>query len=65
MAVFAFADMTLDTEVFELRRDGTPVRMEPQTFDVLVYLVRNRDRVVSKEELMDEVWGGGSSARRQ
>ena len=32
--------------------------MEPQAFDVLVYLVRHRDRVVSKDELMDQVWGG-------
>jgi pimeloyl-ACP methyl ester carboxylesterase/DNA-binding winged helix-turn-helix (wHTH) protein len=33
------------------------VAVEPQVFDVLVYLVRHRDRVVSKEELLDEVWG--------
>ena len=32
--------------------------MEPQTFDVLAYLVAHRDRVVAKEELMDEVSGG-------
>ncbi len=48
----------LDEEVFELRRDGHPVALEPQAFDVLVHLVRHRDRVVPKEELMDEVWGG-------
>ena len=32
--------------------------MEPQTFDVLAYLVAHRDRVVPKDELMDAVWGG-------
>ncbi len=56
---FAFDDgLVLDTARFELRRDGRPVPIEPQTFDVLSYLVSHRDRVVSKEELMDAVWGG-------
>ena len=57
MAV-AFAGMELDAARFELRRGGTPVPMEPQAFDVLVYLVQHRDRVVAKEELMDQIWGG-------
>ena len=57
MAV-AFAGMELDAARFELRRDGRPVPMEPQAFDVLVYLVQHRDRVVAKEELMDQIWGG-------
>ena len=48
----------LDPVLFELRRDGRRVPMEPQAFDVLAYLVSHRDRVVSKEELMDAVWGG-------
>ena len=48
----------VDLTVFELRRDGVSVPVEPQAFDVLLYLVRHRDRVVAKEELMDEVWGG-------
>ncbi len=50
--------LELDETLFELRRDGLAVSLEPQAFDVLVHLVRNRDRVVAKEELMDEVWGG-------
>ena len=50
--------LVLDTALFELRRNGRAVRMEPQTFDVLTYLVSHRDRVVPKEELMDAVWGG-------
>ena len=48
----------LDEGLFELRRDGVSVSLEPQAFDVLLYLIRHRDRVVAKEELMDEVWGG-------
>ena len=56
---FAFDDgLVLDTARFELRRDGRPVPVEPQTFDVLSYLLSHRERVVSKEELMDAVWGG-------
>jgi len=57
-AVIAFDDLELDAALFELRRDGTKVPMEPQTFDVLAYLVAHRDRVVPKDELMDAVWGG-------
>ena len=54
----AFGDLELDLSLFELRRQGVRVPMEPQALDVLVYLVENRDRVISKEELMDQVWGG-------
>jgi DNA-binding winged helix-turn-helix (wHTH) protein len=55
---FAFGELRLDPDRLELRRRGALVPLEPQAFDVLVYLVRNRDRVVAKEELMDQVWGG-------
>jgi DNA-binding winged helix-turn-helix (wHTH) protein len=56
--VVAFGDLELDSALFELRRGGTRVPIEPQTFDVLAYLVMNRHRVVAKVELMDAVWGG-------
>jgi DNA-binding winged helix-turn-helix (wHTH) protein len=54
---YLFEDCELDSDLFELRRAGESVRIEPQVFDVLVHLVHHRDRVVSKEELLDEVWG--------
>jgi DNA-binding winged helix-turn-helix (wHTH) protein len=54
---YLFEDCELDTDLFELRRAAEPVKIEPQVFDVLVHLVRHRDRVVPKEELLDEVWG--------
>jgi Transcriptional regulatory protein, C terminal len=38
----------------------SPVHVEPQVFDLLVYLVQNRDRVVSKDDLIASVWGGRS-----
>lgn len=53
-----FGGLELDTDRLELRSDGRRLPLEPQAFDVLVYLVENRDRVVAKEELMDQVWGG-------
>src|SRR5215475_6358180 len=48
----------LDTETRELRRGAEPIAVEPQVFDLLVYLVQNRDRVVSKDDLIGSVWGG-------
>src|SRR5262245_35483052 len=54
---FCFDDRTLDTDTLELLAGDTPVDVEPQVFAVLVHLVRHRDRVVAKEELLDEVWG--------
>jgi TolB-like protein len=55
---FLFADHTLDTERRELRRGSRAIAVEPQVFDLLVYLVRNRDRVVSKDDLIASVWEG-------
>jgi DNA-binding winged helix-turn-helix (wHTH) protein/predicted ATPase len=55
--IHAFGDNELDTERFELRRNGERHHVEPQVFDVLVYLVEHRDRVVAREELLAQVWG--------
>jgi DNA-binding winged helix-turn-helix (wHTH) protein len=55
---FLFGDHTLDTDRRELRRGSEPIAVEPQVFDLLVYLVQNRDRVVSKDDLIASVWGG-------
>jgi len=54
----SFGDYDIDVERRELRRAKTPVHVEPQVFDLLVYLVKNRDRVVSKDDLIASVWGG-------
>lgn len=55
---FLFDDHVLDVARRELRRGLAPIAVEPQVFDVLVYLVQNRDRVVSKDDLIAAVWGG-------
>jgi TolB-like protein len=55
---FIFTNHILDTERRELRRGSRSVAVEPQVFDLLVHLVQNRDRVVSKDDLIASVWGG-------
>src|SRR5262245_20261465 len=55
---FLFTDHTLDTDRRELRHGSEPVAVEPQVFDLLIYLVQNRDRVVSKDDLIASVWDG-------
>jgi TolB-like protein len=55
---FCFSDQILDVGRRELRRGREAVAVEPQVFDLLVYLVENRDRVVSKDDLIAAVWRG-------
>jgi pimeloyl-ACP methyl ester carboxylesterase/DNA-binding winged helix-turn-helix (wHTH) protein len=55
--IFVFGDCELDLERFELRRAGRRQPVEPQVFDLLAVLIRERRRVVPKEELLDTVWG--------
>jgi len=55
--IFVFGDCELDLDRFELRRGGQPRPVEPQVFDLLAVLIRERHRVVPKEELLDIVWG--------
>src|SRR5207344_1000851 len=54
----SFGDYEIDIERREIRRAKTLVHVEPQVFDLLVYLVENRDRVVSKDDLIGSIWGG-------
>jgi TolB-like protein len=56
--MFRFADHELDLRRHELRRAGEVVHIEPQVFDLLAFLLRNRDRIVSKDEILDAVWDG-------
>jgi len=55
--IYAFGEFELDIRLFELRCAGMAVGIEPQVFDVLALLLRERDRVVSKEKILDSVWG--------
>ena len=54
--VLSFLDHELDRDLFELRRAGNPVSLEPRALELLLYLAENRERVVAKEELFEKVW---------
>jgi len=56
--IYRFEDYVFDTARRELRRGVTVVPVEPQVFDLLAYLIANRERVVSKEDLLAAVWQG-------
>ena len=58
MLLFRFENCSLDTDRRELHRAGESVAVEPQVFDLLTYLVENRDRVVTKDDLIAAVWSG-------
>ena len=56
--LYSFETYALDTGTRELKRGTELVPLEPQVFDLLVFLIENRDRVVSKDDLMASVWRG-------
>jgi DNA-binding winged helix-turn-helix (wHTH) protein len=56
--IYQFAGCTLDTARRELRLGDDLVAIEPQVFDVLTFLIEARDRVVSRDDLLDAVWHG-------
>ena len=56
--LYFFEDFSLDCDRRELRRGNELLSVEPQVFDLLQYLIRNRDRVVSKDDLISVVWHG-------
>lgn len=53
---YRFGELELDTESHQLRRSGTPIELWPKVFDLLRYLIEQRGRLVSKQELLDRVW---------
>lgn len=55
---WAFGDFRLDPERFQLSCRGEPVRLEPQVLSLLIHLVRNRDHMVTKDEIVAAVWQG-------
>ncbi len=55
---YHFENYVLDSNRRELLCGSKAVALEPQVFDLLVYLLQNRERVVSKDDLIEAVWGG-------
>jgi len=56
--IYVFEDFELDTSKVELRHKGAVIALEPQVFGLVVFLVENRDRVVTKQEIVDRIWNG-------
>jgi len=56
--IFRFQQFELDTERFVLSHEQTAVAIEPLAFDLLVYLIRHRERVVTRDELLQQLWTG-------
>jgi DNA-binding winged helix-turn-helix (wHTH) protein len=55
---YRFGDLDIDEDSFALRRNDVLVRVEPRVLEVVIYLIRNRSRLVTKDELIDQVWHG-------
>ena len=67
---YVFGDYLLDTQRYELSYRNQPIKLRPKVFHVLSYLIAHRDRVVSKDELLEQVWpnqfiGDGSYRPRE
>jgi DNA-binding winged helix-turn-helix (wHTH) protein len=58
MPLYSFNNFSLDPDRRELRSGASAVPVEPQVFDLLLCLIRNRDRVVSYDDLIAQVWNG-------
>lgn len=56
--IYRSENFSLDTTAFTLMRDGELQAVEPQVFDLLVYLIENRERVVTRDELLENLWPG-------
>ncbi|MEO8605025.1 MAG: winged helix-turn-helix domain-containing protein [bacterium] len=56
--IYRFAEFELDRSKVELRRNGAPVAVEPQVFALLLLLTENRERLVSRDEVIEKVWDG-------
>ena len=56
--IYRVGSCTIDTETFEVRQGGRPVNVEPQVFDLLILLLANNHRLVTKDEIIEIVWKG-------
>jgi TolB-like protein/DNA-binding winged helix-turn-helix (wHTH) protein len=56
--IYTFNYITIDTDNFQLLKNGEVLSVEPQVFNVILYLVENKDKVVPRNELLDTIWKG-------
>jgi DNA-binding response OmpR family regulator len=62
---YAFDDVNVDFRNMQLRREGSVVPLTPQEFKILKFMVQNAERVISRDELLNEVWGCHNSDSRR
>ena len=53
-----FDDIEVDADRFELRRQGEACHVEPQVFDLMLHFIRNPNRIISRDEVIEAVWQG-------
>jgi DNA-binding response OmpR family regulator len=58
---FAFSDVTLDFKKYRAIKQGRELELSAREFDILKYLIQHRDQIVTRDQLLDEVWGYTSS----
>jgi TolB-like protein/DNA-binding winged helix-turn-helix (wHTH) protein len=56
--IYSIGPVLIDTQAYEVRKDGASMSVEPQVFDLLVLLIENRDRIVTRDEIIERVWKG-------
>ena len=56
--IYRGESFSIDTAAYTLLRNDEPRAVEPQVFDLLVYLIENRERVVTRDELLENLWPG-------
>ena len=54
--IYKTHDLTIDTEQFSVSENSRPVDIEPKIFDLIVYLLEHRNKVVSRDELINQIW---------
>jgi TolB-like protein len=60
--IYTFGPFVVDANLFELRRDGEVLSVEPLVFNLLLFLLENRDRIVSRDDLVNAIWQGRAVA---
>ena len=56
--IYHFGEVTFDSSLYGIQRGGQSIRLRPKVFRACLYLLEHRDRVVLREELCTQVWGG-------
>ncbi|MFS1439799.1 winged helix-turn-helix domain-containing protein [Shewanella sp. 10N.286.48.A6] len=56
--LFRFNNIEIDTDRYEIRKDSHVLSVEPKVYDLIIYLIENRQRIISRDELLSQIWAG-------